>query len=111
MALRLPDPVRFDVYCFLKGLADAADVFPLLKSHDQTVPGSAACVDDTHAGSLDDYWREQEELAERIETGKMFIRLARESEVKKKGMVNVPAIKANTRHHLPLALPVALLVT
>lgn len=70
VALRLPDPVRFDAYCFLKGLADAADVFPLIKSHGRTAMGSAACVDETRASSLDDYWREQEDLTERIERGK-----------------------------------------
>lgn len=58
MALRLPEPVRFDVYCFLKGLAGAADVFSFI-----------ARGGDTSADAAEMYWRAQEELADKIEAG------------------------------------------
>lgn len=69
IALRLPHPVRFDVFCFLKGLADVADVFPLVKHGGR---GYAAHGGGNGEGSLKGYWQEQEELAERIETGATY---------------------------------------
>lgn len=71
VALRLPDPVRFDAYCFLKGLADAADVFPLIKPHGRTGMGSSAGVGQADDSALVGYLREQEELVDRIEAGEI----------------------------------------
>lgn len=73
IALRLPDPVRFDAYCFLKGLADAAALFPLTAQRGvvpDTVSGSVGGVE----GTLEGYRREQELLSERIENGACGIR-------------------------------------
>ena len=74
IALRLPEPVRFDAYCFLKGLVDAAAIFPL------TAPlGGASATPESDSGSaggggghdnlLASYRQEQEALLERVETG------------------------------------------
>lgn len=68
VALRLPDPVRFDVYCFLKGLADAAALFPL-DAPSGVVPETGSGSGGGGDGSLEGYRREQELLAERIENG------------------------------------------
>lgn len=75
IALRLPDPVRFDAYCFLKGLADAASLFPLVAPHGETNPPASeeACSGGGATGMLDVYRREQELLSERIENGKHFL--------------------------------------
>lgn len=72
VALRLPDPVRFDAYCFLKGLADAADVFPLVapRGGTETVPETGA--DGGSDSLLLGYRREQEALSARMEAGTRF---------------------------------------
>ncbi|CAM9506983.1 unnamed protein product [Laminaria digitata] len=75
IALRLPDPVRFDAYCFLRGLVDAAAIFPL------TAPlGGASATAENEPGRgcgggggggehlLTSYRREQEAVLERVET-------------------------------------------
>lgn len=73
MALRLPEPVRFDAYCFLKGLADAASLFPLVGPHGESDPPAVeACSGAGRARLLDVYKREQEVLSERIENGEDF---------------------------------------
>ena len=80
IALRLPDPVRFDAYCFLKGLADSAALFPLVEQQQQPRQeghGDATAAPEAEAGAgggggdglLDGYRREQELLSERIENG------------------------------------------
>lgn len=85
VALRFPEPVRFDAYCFLKGLADAADMFPLVANDrrrdfnyltddadgDDNADGDATRRVEDRAVPEDEYWREQEELAERIQAGEM----------------------------------------
>ncbi|CAN0418839.1 unnamed protein product [Ectocarpus sp. 12 AP-2014] len=61
IALRLPDPIRFDAYCFLQGLADSAALFPLVSSRQDNDPGCSG------EGLLEGHWREQEALFERME--------------------------------------------
>lgn len=76
IALRLPDPVRFDAYCFLKGLADSAALFPLVVQQprgegdgDATAPDAGAGAGGAGDGLLQGYRREQELLSERVENG------------------------------------------
>lgn len=66
IALRLPEPVRFDAYCFLKSLASSADVFSLVTPRSETLSNTDG-VD--NAAALKDYRGEQEALMERIERG------------------------------------------
>lgn len=75
MALRLPDPVRFDAYCFLKGLADAADMFPLVPPQEGsgTAQGSSTSVEDEDP--LEFHRREQEALSEKFESGALRSRV------------------------------------
>eukprot|EP00752_Nemacystus_decipiens_P001833 g1768.t1 len=77
IALRLPDPVRFDAYCFLKGLADSAALFPLVvqrpseERERDRIPTTASDAEGDSGrdgdGLLEGFRREQELLSERME--------------------------------------------
>lgn len=76
IALRLPEPVRFDAYCFLKSLASSADIFSLvtprsetLTSADRVHPHINGHDGFDNAVALKAYRGEQEDLMERIERG------------------------------------------
>lgn len=78
VALRLPNPVCFDAYCFLKGLADAADVFPLVAPRGGSVGtgrGTGVVGGGDGGGLLESYRKEQEEFSERIEAGEFLLLL------------------------------------